>query len=118
MNKTYRSIFNTATGTWVAAPETAKGRSKTKSATVASLAAVTQGLSLAMAANAQTQGATCTTNSGQSGTVDASGACTVDSAGNNGSMGLQSIGTMAAIDDTYIKVNGALNAYWRSLGAS
>ncbi len=110
MNKTYRSIFNTATGTWVAAPETAKGRSKTKSATVASLAAVTLGLSLAMAANAQTQGATCTTTSGQSGTVDASGACTVDSAGNNGSMGLQSIGTMAAIDDTYIKVNGATAA--------
>ena len=28
MNKTYRSVFNASTGTWVAAPETARGRVK------------------------------------------------------------------------------------------
>ncbi|WER49886.1 YadA-like family protein [Cupriavidus sp. WKF15] len=50
MNKTYRSVYNASTGTWVAAPETAKGRLKLARRTI--VVAV-----LAMAAQGAMQGA-------------------------------------------------------------
>ncbi|KAG8150857.1 YadA family autotransporter adhesin [Burkholderia catarinensis] len=100
MNKSYRNIWNAATNTWTAVAETAKSHSKgsARAARQAVVALALGGASIggAFAADA------CTTADGASGSLDAAGACqAAPTAG-----GARSIGTMAAIDDTYIKFNG------------
>ncbi|MCA8003189.1 ESPR-type extended signal peptide-containing protein [Burkholderia metallica] len=88
MNKTYRNIWNTATGTWTAVAETARSRSKGSARAarqaVAALALGSASIGGAFAADA------CTTEDGKAGSVDATGICQVGAA-----MGTQSIGTMA-----------------------
>ncbi|MBU9456083.1 YadA-like family protein [Burkholderia multivorans] len=99
MNKTYRNIWNAATGTWTAVAETAKSRSK-GSAHVARKAVVALALSSAGIGGAFAADA-CTTDDGKNGTVDAAGVC------KNGRVtSANSVGTMAALDDTYFKANG------------
>ncbi|CAG9168870.1 hypothetical protein LMG23992_01330 [Cupriavidus laharis] len=44
MNKTYRSVYNASTGTWVAAPETAKGRAKSSRRTMVAIVAIVTGI--------------------------------------------------------------------------
>ncbi|MCA8274957.1 YadA-like family protein [Burkholderia sp. AU30280] len=108
MNKTYRNIWNTATGTWTAVAETARSRSKGSARAarqaVAALALGSASIGGAFAADA------CTTEDGASGLVDAAGVCKVAGAGSRtigtSAIGTDAIGTMAALDDTFIKVNG------------
>ncbi|WP_105131991.1 ESPR-type extended signal peptide-containing protein [Burkholderia sp. BE12] len=107
MNKTHRTIFNTVTGTWVAASEFAKGRKKSggQRALVRSaiaLAAMLLGLGASQAFADTTDAGTCTTVDGRNGTLGETGACNASSIG--------SIGTMAALDDTYVKVSGTTAA--------
>ncbi|KVL35518.1 hypothetical protein WS97_14420 [Burkholderia territorii] len=97
MNKTYRNIWNAATGTWTAVAETAKSHSKgsarlARSAVVA-LALSGAGVGGAFAADA------CTTADGENGVLDAAGVCKIAS-----TMSARSVGTMAALDDTYIQL--------------
>ncbi|RQU12338.1 adhesin [Burkholderia cenocepacia] len=101
MNKTYRSVWNAVTNTWTAAAETAKSHSKgsARAARQAVIAIALGGAAIGGAAAAET----CTTEDGSSGTVDAAGVCKAASDGAVGTMGL--IGTMAADDTTYVKVN-------------
>ncbi|WP_347813499.1 ESPR domain-containing protein [Burkholderia pyrrocinia] len=111
MNKTYRNIWNAATNTWMAVAETAKSRSKgsARAARQAVVALTLGGVAVggAFAADA------CTTEDGASGSLDAAGVCRV-----SGAMSLSSIGTMAALDDTYIKVNnGGRGAATVAVGA-
>nr|WP_199044305.1 ESPR-type extended signal peptide-containing protein [Dyella sp. ASV24] len=106
MNTIYRIVWNAATGKWVVASELAKGRKK-KARVVGFAVALALGLSfggnVAMADTAKA-GDACTMPSGAEGTVDGSGYCMT---GAGGSMGVQSIGTMAAVDDAMVKVNGS-----------
>ncbi|WP_419188541.1 YadA family autotransporter adhesin [Burkholderia cepacia] len=97
MNKTYRNIWNAATGTWTAVAETAKSHSK-GSARVARSAVVALALSGAGIGGAFAADA-CTTADGENGSLDATGVCKVGS-----TMSASSVGTMAALDDAYIKV--------------
>ncbi|MDR8052959.1 ESPR-type extended signal peptide-containing protein [Burkholderia cenocepacia] len=101
MNKTYRSVWNAVTNTWTAAAETAKAHSKgsARAARQAVIAIALGGAAIGGAAAAET----CTTEDGSSGTVDAAGVCKAANDGAFGTMGL--IGTMAADDTTYVKVN-------------
>ncbi|MBR8307056.1 YadA-like family protein [Burkholderia cenocepacia] len=101
MNKTYRSVWNAVTNTWTAAAETAKAHSKgsARAARQAVIAIALGGAAIGGAAAAQA----CTTEEGSSGTVDAAGVCKAANDGAFGTMGL--IGTMAADDTTYVKVN-------------
>ncbi|KWH12447.1 hypothetical protein WT59_16830 [Burkholderia territorii] len=110
MNKTYRNIWNAATGTWTAVAETAKSHSK-GSARVARSAVVALALSGAGVGGAFAADA-CTTAEGESGSLDATGVCKVGS-----TMNSRSIGTNAALDDAYIKVNGSTAATATSGGA-
>ncbi|EKS9889371.1 YadA-like family protein [Burkholderia pyrrocinia] len=104
MNKTYRNIWNAATGTWTAVAETAKSHSKgtARAARQAVVALALGGASVggAFAADA------CTTADGTSGTVDEAGVCQAPVA----LKGARSIGTTAALDDTVIKVGGTTAA--------
>ncbi|MBU9676286.1 YadA-like family protein [Burkholderia multivorans] len=95
MNKTYRNIWNAATGAWTAVAETAKSRSK-GSARVARRAVVALSLSGAGIGGAFAADA-CTTEDGENGKLDATGVCKVGSAAR-----AQSVGTMATLED-YIK---------------
>nr|WP_082741949.1 ESPR-type extended signal peptide-containing protein [Burkholderia sp. MSMB1072] len=101
MNKTYRSIWNAVTNTWTAAAETAKSHSKGSARTarqaVMAIALGSASIGGAMAAEV------CTAEDGSSGTVDATGVCTAAGAGAMSTLG--TIGTMAADDTTYVKVN-------------
>ncbi|KVT74347.1 hypothetical protein WT25_28175 [Burkholderia territorii] len=100
MNKTYRNIWNAATGTWTAVAETAKSHSK-GSARVARSAVVALALSGAGVGGAFAADA-CTTAEGASGSLDEAGVCQVPVM----QKGARSLGTMAtALDDTYIKVH-------------
>ncbi|MDN7586083.1 ESPR-type extended signal peptide-containing protein [Burkholderia seminalis] len=101
MNKTYRSVWNAVTNTWTAAAETAKSHSKgsARAARQAVIAIALGGAAIGSAAAAET----CTTADGSSGTVDAAGVCKAVNDGAIGTMGV--IGTMAADDTTYVKVN-------------
>ncbi|MBB0124623.1 adhesin [Burkholderia cepacia] len=101
MNKTYRSVWNAVTNTWTAAAETAKSHSKgsARAARQAVIAIALGGAAIGSAAAAET----CTTADGSSGTVDAAGGCKAANDGAIGTMGV--IGTMAADDTTYVKVN-------------
>ncbi|MEC4774404.1 ESPR-type extended signal peptide-containing protein [Burkholderia cenocepacia] len=101
MNKTYRSVWNAVTNTWTAAAETAKAHSKgsARAARQAVIAIALGGAAIGGAAAAEA----CTTEEGSSGTVDAAGVCKAANDGAFGTMGL--IGTMAADDTTYVKVN-------------
>ncbi|MGU7857196.1 ESPR-type extended signal peptide-containing protein [Burkholderia orbicola] len=101
MNKTYRSVWNAVTNTWTAAAETAKAHSKgsARAARQAVIAIALGGAAIGGAAAAEA----CTTEDGSSGTVDAAGVCKAANDGAIGTMGL--IGTMAADDTTYVKVN-------------
>ncbi|RQV37246.1 adhesin [Burkholderia cenocepacia] len=98
MNKTYRSIWNAATSTWTAVAETAKSHSKGSARTarlaVAALALSGVSISGAIAADA------CVTEDGKNGNRDSAGVCQI-----NNSVGVSSIGTQAALEDTYIQVN-------------
>ncbi|KVL51570.1 hypothetical protein WS99_15720 [Burkholderia territorii] len=110
MNKAHRTLFNTATGTWVAVSELATGRKKSggqralvRSAIALAAVALSLGASQAFAATAGTDA--CTTADGQNGVVGEAGVCTVPSAGAIGSVGtMGAIGTTAVVDDAYIKV--------------
>ncbi|MCA8003185.1 YadA-like family protein [Burkholderia metallica] len=88
MNKTYRTVWNASTGTWAAAEETARSKSKGSSRVARkALAAVALGgvsISGAYAADI------CTTEDGKTGSVDAVGVCQVED-----TTGTRSIGTMA-----------------------
>ncbi|WP_321903137.1 ESPR-type extended signal peptide-containing protein [Burkholderia cenocepacia] len=113
MNKTYRSVWNAVTNTWTAAAETAKAHSKgsARAARQAVIAIALGGAAIGGAAAAET----CTTENGSSGTVDAAGVCKAANDGAFGTMGL--IGTMAADDTTYVKVNST-NAGATASGAN
>ncbi|WP_261535340.1 ESPR-type extended signal peptide-containing protein [Burkholderia multivorans] len=92
MNKTYRNIWNAATGTWTAVAETAKshtkGSARAACKAMVALALSGAGLGGAFAADA------CTTEDGENGMVDAAGVCKIGSA-----IGMQSVGTIAAVDE-------------------
>ncbi|MFW2271910.1 YadA family autotransporter adhesin [Burkholderia orbicola] len=104
MNKTYRNIWNAATGTWTAVAETAKSHSK-GSARVARQAVVALALGSAAVGGAFAADV-CTTADGVNGSLDKAGVCQAPVA----SKGARSIGTMAALDDAYIKVRGVTAA--------
>ncbi|WP_107314394.1 ESPR-type extended signal peptide-containing protein [Burkholderia metallica] len=108
MNKTYRNVWNTATGTWTAVAETARSRSK-GSARAARQAVVALALGSASIGGAFAADA-CTTEDGASGLVDAAGVCKVAGAASRtigtSAIGTDAIGTTAALEDTFIKVNG------------
>ncbi|MDR5665675.1 ESPR-type extended signal peptide-containing protein [Burkholderia cenocepacia] len=106
MNKTYRSIWNAVTSTWTAAAETAKSHSK-GSSRVARQAVIAIALGSASIGGAMAAEA-CTAEDGSSGTVDAAGVCKVAGGGTISTTG--SIGTMAADDTTYVKVNSTATA--------
>ncbi|WP_241303720.1 ESPR-type extended signal peptide-containing protein [Burkholderia stabilis] len=101
MNKTYRNIWNAATCTWTAVAETAKSHSK-GSARAARQAVVALALGGAAVGGAFAADA-CTAADGTSGSLDTAGMCQAPVS----SKGARSIGTMAALDDAYIKVNGS-----------
>ncbi|KGB93922.1 YadA family autotransporter adhesin [Burkholderia cepacia] len=116
MNKAHRTLFNTATGTYVAVSELATGRKKSggQRALVRSaiaLAAVALSLGASHVFAAPTGADACTTADGQHGVLGEAGVCAVSNSGSIGSAGamssvgtMGSIGTTAALDDTYIKV--------------
>ena len=91
MNKTYRSIWNTATSTWTAVAETAKSHSKgsSRAARQAVIAIALGGAVIGSAAAAEV----CTAADGSSGTLDDAGVCQTVNQSEIGAMG--SIGTMA-----------------------
>ncbi|WP_105131986.1 ESPR-type extended signal peptide-containing protein [Burkholderia sp. BE12] len=97
MNKTYRNIWNAATGTWTAVAETAKSHSKGSARAarqaVVALALGSAGIGGAFAADA------CTTADGENGALDAGGVCKVSSAGTTGKTISGGIGTMATSDE-------------------
>ncbi|MCO1370229.1 YadA-like family protein [Burkholderia multivorans] len=99
MNKTYRNIFNATAGTWTAAAETAKSRSK-GAGRVAIMAAVIALMGATAGAHAADA---CKSADVQDGVPDTAGVCSVASIG---TMGVSSIGTTATLTDDYIKVNG------------
>jgi hypothetical protein len=106
MNTIYRIVWNAATGTWVVASELARGRRKTSMRATAIATVAMLGLSLGgPAAFAQTVGDSCRMPSGTAGVVDETGFCISNAAGDM--MGTQSVGTMATVDDAYLKVNGS-----------
>ncbi|RQX79261.1 hypothetical protein DF034_29845 [Burkholderia anthina] len=100
MNKTYRNIWNTATGTWTAVAETARSRSKGSARAarqaVAVLALGSASIGGAFAADA------CTTEDGKGGSLDAAGVCKATA---SRTIGTDAIGTAATLTDDYIKVN-------------
>ncbi|KVE08137.1 ESPR-type extended signal peptide-containing protein [Burkholderia anthina] len=100
MNKAYRNIWNTATGTWTAVAETARSRSKGAARTarraVAALALGSASIGGAFAADA------CRTEDGK-GLLDAAGVCNVTA---SRMIGANAIGTTATLTDDYFKVNG------------
>ncbi|AQT51965.1 ESPR-type extended signal peptide-containing protein [Burkholderia cenocepacia] len=99
MNKTYRNIWNAATGTWTAVAETAKSQSKGSAR--AALSAVAAVAALGAPFSTATAAETCTTADEQTSTADAGNTCTMPSP-----VGAQSraITPTATLDDTYIKV--------------
>jgi len=102
MNKTYRNIWNTATGTWTAVAETARSRSKGSARAarqaVAALALGSASIGGAFAADA------CTTEDGKGGALDAAGVCKVTA---SRTIGTDAIGTAATLTDDYVKINGS-----------
>nr|WP_241332151.1 ESPR-type extended signal peptide-containing protein [Burkholderia cenocepacia] len=99
MNKTYRNIWNAATGTWTAVAETAKSHSK-GSARVARQAVVALALGSASIGGAFAADV-CETADGVSGSLDEARVCQAPVVSKN----TRSIGTTAtALDDAYIKV--------------
>ncbi|KWE32924.1 ESPR-type extended signal peptide-containing protein [Burkholderia territorii] len=100
MNKTYRNIWNAATGTWAAVAETAKahGKGVSRAAPQAVVALAVAGTSIggAFAADSATTADTCTTPSGQSGTLNAAGTCTSTSI--TPSPGSPGIGVLNVVD--------------------
>ncbi|PHP86246.1 transporter [Burkholderia sp. AU18528] len=90
MNKTYRNIWNTATGTWTAVAETARSRSKGSARAarqaVAALALGSASIGGAFAADA------CTTEDGKGGSLDAAGVCKATA---SRTIGTDAIGTFA-----------------------
>nr|WP_107314395.1 ESPR-type extended signal peptide-containing protein [Burkholderia metallica] len=113
MNKTYRNIWNTATGTWTAVAETARSRSKgsARAARQAVVALALGGASIggAFAADA------CTTEDEASGLVEAVGACKATA---SRTIGTGSIGTSAALEDTYIKIQSGGSGAATAVGGS
>lgn len=116
MNTIYRIVWNVTTGKWTVASEFAKGRKKNASSVAGLVTAIALGVVAngnVLAQDAAPLGADCKTTSGQVGSVTASGICAADI---SSAMGRSSIGTYAALDDTYIQVlagssgNGATTA--------
>nr|KVA04084.1 transporter [Burkholderia sp. NRF60-BP8] len=101
MNKTYRNIWNAATGTWTAVAETAKSHSK-GSARAARQAVVALALGGAVVGGAYAADA-CSTEDDRSGWVDATGACVL--ASTTGGMSRSSAITSNPLNDALIKVN-------------
>ncbi|UOB57974.1 YadA-like family protein [Burkholderia pyrrocinia] len=111
MNKSYRTVWNATTGTWVAAEETARSKSKGSSrvARKAFVAVTLGGVAIGGAAAADFGDALESTD----GTGDEESVVQVPITGtksqmNARSIGTDAIGTMAAIDDTYIKIRSGL----------
>ncbi|KVL37852.1 ESPR-type extended signal peptide-containing protein [Burkholderia sp. MSMB1835] len=116
MNKAHRTLFNTATGTYVAVSELATGRKKsggqrTLVRSAIALAAVALSLGASNVFAAPTDADACTTADGRHGVLGEAGVCAVPNSGSIGSAGtmgsvgtMGSIGTTAALDDAYIKV--------------
>ncbi|WP_266167872.1 ESPR-type extended signal peptide-containing protein [Dyella subtropica] len=110
MNTIYRLVWNNAIGKFVVASELAKGRKKKsgrKALAGAMAIALVASAPFGAAFAADTTSTTCTTPNGQSGTLDAAGECTTNTAGsltsvssanNSPSMGIMDIGILAAND--------------------
>ncbi|MFC3652007.1 ESPR-type extended signal peptide-containing protein [Dyella humi] len=84
MNINYRIIWNATIGKWVVASELAKGRKKASRTVLAGALVVALAASapFGVAFAADTVSAeTCTTPGGQSGTLNTTGVCTVDTVG-------------------------------------
>ena len=86
MNINYRIIWNATIGKWVVASELAKGRKKVSRNVLAGALAVVLAASApfgaAFAADTATTAGTCTTSSGQSGTLDVNGICSANTSSN------------------------------------
>ncbi|MFW2271906.1 YadA-like family protein [Burkholderia orbicola] len=111
MNKSYRTVWNATTGTWVAAEETARSKSKGSSrvARKAFVAVTLGGVAIGGAAAADFGDALESTDgSGDEESVIQVPITGTKSQMNARSIGTDAIGTMAAIDDTYIKIRSGL----------
>ena len=102
MNRTYRNIWNAATGTWTAVAETAKSQSKGSArAALSTVAAVAAVVALGAPFGTATAAEACTSADEQASTADSTNTCTLPSP-----IGAQSrsITPTATLDDTYIQV--------------
>ncbi|MGT0195175.1 YadA-like family protein [Burkholderia pyrrocinia] len=111
MNKSYRTVWNATTGTWVAAEETARSKSKGSSrvARKAFVAVTLGGVAIGGASAADFGDALESTGgSGDEESVVRVPITGTKSQMNARSIGTDAIGTMAAIDDTYIKIRSGL----------
>ncbi|KAB0684707.1 YadA-like family protein [Burkholderia territorii] len=113
MNKTYRTVWNATTGTWAAAEETARSKSKGSSrvASKAFVAVALGGMAIGGASAADVVGA----SDGAEGKVDDESVIQTPITGAKSlmpmaTMSTDSIGTMAALEDTYIKIGTGVYA--------
>ncbi|WP_414144164.1 ESPR-type extended signal peptide-containing protein, partial [Burkholderia territorii] len=107
MNKTYRTVWNATTGTWAAAEETARSKSKGSSrvASKAFVAVALGGMAIGGASAADVVG----TSDGAEGKVDDDSVIQTPITGAKSlmpmaTMSTDAVGTTAALDDAYIKV--------------
>ena len=106
MNKTYRTVWNASTGTWAAAEETARSKSKGPSrAARKALAAVALGGAAIGGASAADIVGTSESGEEAAGENDVVQVLDGSTFGTIGTFG--SIGITAALDDAYIKVRGS-----------
>lgn len=84
MNQSFRVIFQAATGTFVAVSELTKSNGKTKSSRALRHAAVAGVLALSAASSMATE--VCEMPDGQSGTLNSSGLCVMETAAANSSL--------------------------------
>ena len=99
MNTIYKLVWSAAIGKYVVASELAKGRKKAGRKTLVGALAIALAASAPFGAAFAADAATaCTTSDGQSGTLDASGVCTVDTIGvmSSGGIGIMATGDYAA----------------------
>ncbi|MGU8079349.1 ESPR-type extended signal peptide-containing protein [Burkholderia pyrrocinia] len=104
MNRTYRNIWNAATGTWTAVAETAKSQSKGSArAALSTVAAVAAVVALGAPFGTATAAEACTSADEQASTADSTNTCTLPSPSPIGAQS-RSITPTATLDDAYIKV--------------
>ncbi|WP_257128459.1 ESPR-type extended signal peptide-containing protein, partial [Burkholderia sp. MSMB1459WGS] len=110
MNKTYRTVWNATTGTWAAAEETARSKSKgsSRAASKAFVAVALGGMAIGGASAADVVGASESadgkTDDDSVIQVPITGTKSLMPMGTTGTLSTDSVGTMAALDDAYIKV--------------